>query len=269
MNPCQNCAAATPHHLCRDCETNLATLVATIPHLIGDLNVTLAREAKQTPPSNGGGPRAEVPLPIHLGALQAKQALEAAIVAVKLTPSERDTQEVIHAIALHPHAGRTYRQIADAVTAATRVIDRQPERKRVGTCTAPAFTPAGGLTICNQALYAVDGAETVLCESCGAEWDAHETFRAQSQSVLDRVSTPMEIIVYFRKAFGITLTDNHIRRWKRRDVLHAVEETPTRRKYRIGDVVDVWEWWYDKPLPGRPKKIKEDSNDGAVEPDVH
>lgn len=251
MTPCQNCAAATPHHLCRDCETNLATLVATIPHLIGDLNVTLAREAKQAPPSNGGVPRAEASLPIHLGALQAKQALETAAVAVRLTPRERDTQEVIHAVALHPDAGHIYRQIANAVTAATRVIDRQPERKRVGTCTAPAFTPAGGLTICNQALYAVDGAETVLCESCGAEWDAHETFRAQSQSVLDRVSTPMEICAYFRKAFGVTLTDNHIRRWKRRDVLQAVEETPTRRKYRIGDVVDVWEWWYDKPLPGR------------------
>ena len=176
MTPCEICAAATPHHLCRGCETNLATLVATIPHLIGDLNVTLAREAKQTPPSNGGSPSTNAPLPIHLGALQAKQALEAATTTARLTPHELGTREGTHAIALHPNAGNIYRQIADAVTAATRVIDRQPERKRVGTCTAPAFTPAGGLTICNQALYAVDGAETVLCESCGAEWDAHETF---------------------------------------------------------------------------------------------
>lgn len=257
MTPCQNCAAATPHHLCRDCETNLATLVATIPHLIGDLNVTLAREAKQTPPSNGGGPRAEAPLPIHLGALQAKQALEAAAVAVRLTPRERDTQEVIHAIALHPDAGHIYRQIANAVTAATRVIDRQPERKRVGTCTAPAFTPAGGLTICNQALYAVDGAETVLCESCGAEWDAHETFRAQSQSVLDRVSTPMEIIVYFRKAFGITLTDSAIRKWRERDALIPVDDNPTRRTYRIGDVIDVWEAKRGRTVTGQPLDVKE------------
>ena len=255
MTPCQNCAAETPHHLCRDCETNLATLIATIPHLIGDLNVTLAREAKQAPPSNGGGPRTEAPLPIHLGALQAKQALEAATIAFRVTSNEIAAQDVVHAVALHPDAGHTYRQIANAVTAATRVIDRQPERKRVGTCTAPAFTPAGGLTICNQALYAVDGAETVLCESCGAEWDAHETFRAQSQSVLDRVSTPMEICAYFHKAFGLRLTDNMIRKWKKVGALTAVEETPTRRKYRLGDVIDTWEAWHDKPLPGRTKRV--------------
>ena len=250
---------ATVGNLCTGCVTKLHTTVLQVPRLLVELDVTITKQARQ---SVAGGASNERPLVLNLAASEAAGQVRMWLRAVAhLSAGEREpvpvgarelaawTARRLSVAARRPEIGEYCEGLLRAVVVGMRCIDRAPERRVVGVCE------------CGMPLADSRSDGLITCRTCGREYEIAEWVAYRDSKVLDLVATPTEICAYFAKAFEVKLTDNEIRRWKRNGHLHPVEETPTRRKYRVGDVVDTWESWYGKGLPGR--RVEADSH-GAV-----
>lgn len=252
---------ATVGNLCTGCVTKLHATVLQVPRLLVELDVTITKQARQsvTGGSGGGGER---PLVLNLAASDAAGQVKMWLRAVAhLTVASgepvpvgmRDlaawTARRLSVAARHPEIAAYWAGLMNAIAEGMRCIDRAPERRVVGVCE------------CGMALVATRSEGVVECRTCNRVYEISEWIAYRDSKVLDLVATPTEICAYFASAFDVKLTDNEIRRWKRKGLLSAAQETPTRRKYRVGDVVATWESWYGKGLPGR--RAEADSS-GAV-----
>lgn len=250
---------ATVGNLCTGCVTKLHTTVLQVPRLLVELDVTITKQARQ---SVAGGASNERPLVLNLAASEAAGQVRmwlravAHLTVVRGEPVPVEMRELaawtarrLSVAARHPEIADYSLGLLGAVAEGGRCIDRVPSRSVIGLCE------------CGMALADSRSEGTITCRSCGNRYEISEWISYRNRKALDVVATPTEICAYFARAFDVKLTDNEIRRWKRNGHLHPVEETPTRRKYRVGDVVDTWEGWYGKGLPGR---VKKEDADGAA-----
>ena len=192
-------------YMCGACEAELARALASVPAVLGDLDVTLSR---QTSRMGHGGHGSAVPLAFDPRASEAGWVLRSALVGWVRQLQEAKPEEWpdntaqamaawlsvrLQRLVRHPAAGEAHGEITDAVRAAQRVTDRAPDRQFAGRCA------------CGAALYAKPGAGKVQCRDCDAEpvdvQDQRDTMLAsiadqlmpatQAADVLTRLAAPL------------------------------------------------------------------------------
>ena len=248
-------------YMCGACQAELQRALASVPGVLGDLDVTLSR---QTSRMGRGGHGAAVPLAFDARASEAGWVLRNTLVGwVRIMqeglipgigpvcldcehPSCRwiayshsepaNTPQSMAAwlsrglerLVRHPAASEAHGEITTAVRAAQRVTDRAPERQFAGRCA------------CGAALYAKPGAGKVQCRDCDAEpVDVGTQLDQMRDQVRDRLAHPTAAAALLAR-LEIKAPESTIRRWAAQGRILAHGTDPRGRNlYRIGDILDT------------------------------
>lgn len=241
-HPCQICAAPTHAATCPDCvaftETQLTQAVTLIVELRNEAAKTTAKtQGGYTTASDGQ------PLGINIGALTVSDRLTRAIgdLGARVGVGSTDphtVRENAYKLAWTQEddpAPELVRELAEAVNAATRLVDLAPQIRTHGKCTT-----------CGAFIKAPADREVHFCTACGTEQDLETVRENLKELVLDALGgawfTYREMPAAI-KLCGFDVSETDVRDWYRRGKL------PTGRRGRSGggyeylfdDVLDVAE----------------------------
>ena len=215
MSTCQNCTRTTQLHLCTPCATNLRELLAELPWLLHQLDITLTRQDHLN--TGGPGHTHTDPNPVNVGAMELMRTTCTALRQIALDVSEIHGSEQIPAlvnasppliatwlrgnlgaIQKHPKAGQHYKTIVDLVGDTTpgpihHAINR-PATRFAGPCpVVRAHNRDDGSPIrCNTALWAHDDDIHTTCTRCGTPIHIEDNIR---RAAMLRDLLPAEIIL--------------------------------------------------------------------------
>jgi hypothetical protein len=226
--------------MCGACRAELARALASVPEVLGDLDVTLSR---QTSRMGRGGHGSTVPLAFDERASEAAYGLRSALVGWVRVLQEAhaeewpdDTPQSMAAwlsarltrLVRHPAAPEAHEEITDAVRQAQRVTDRAPERQFAGRCA------------CGAALYARPGAGRVQCRDCDADAvDVAAQRDAMLGQITDRLVTATQAADILTR-LAAPLKAELVRQWGARGRLIAHGHDPAGHPlYRVSDVRDL------------------------------
>lgn len=187
MTECQHCTRKTQLPLCTPCTRHLATLLAELPWLLHQLNITCCRQDHL---HAAGTPTTTTTNPINVGAMELLRQTSATLHLIAADIAETHGAERIpalinssptqvagwlktnlRAIQNHPHAGRHYQAISDLVGDTQpgpihHAINR-PDTLFAGPCpTIRAHNRDGDDIRCNHMLWAHDGEQFTRCPRC-------------------------------------------------------------------------------------------------------
>lgn len=253
--------------VCRTCTGTLRGLLTDLPGLMGDLVVTLTRQARYGP--RVGARTTTNPLPFAYGASEARWVAHTTLVGWTFWVADirahrrpetwgeiagylRDHGGLDWA-AQHPDGPQLVEELTAALRNARRAIDRPADRAFIGTCGAlieidvvvdghRTLLPAS----CPEELYAPVDRDEIDCPRCGTTWNVRARQDAMLTDLRD-VLLPAVDVARAVDGLGVDITPERIRQWKRRGVLApAVDECGRARAdvhgrplYRVGDVLDV------------------------------
>jgi hypothetical protein len=235
----------TDRFLCGDCSDHYAQALGSVPGLVDDLEVTLAKQARFTdtalvPVHNTG-------LPYDQAASDSLHRLRAELVSlVRLCVDDRvrssdyrdrwpaDTPASmsrwllwrVDGVAVMDWAADAM-VLVEVVAQALLIVDRPPDLAYAGPCD------------CGRDLYVDPGHALVQCDHCGAGWDLAARRTWLLEAVRDRLATATEISRAL-SSLDVPVTPETIRSWKHRGRIttkgHDVSGSPL---YRVGDAVDL------------------------------
>lgn len=232
-------APATVGNMCTACCERLVQDVRSVPGLLDDVEVTLLKQSRQVAPG-AGGHGAEQPLVLNTAAMEAADALRAALhrlAVLAVGPSgwvSSDSccqvwavEERVHVVARAEDIGRAALALERAVRTAWAVIDRAPDRKVVGKCGT-----------CAAVLVSSRQAGMVRCRYCGREHDLEELAEVRVRALAELVLDAAGVAVALGTAVGSRVPAATVRSWTRRGQLVAVAQDPPR--YRVVDALELW-----------------------------
>lgn len=241
-HPCQICTAPTHAATCPNCITYTETQLTQAVTLLVELRTEAAKTTTKTP---GGYTTATdgQPLGINLGALVVSDRLTRAIgnLGARVGVGSTDpytVREQVYRLAWTQQDDPTpelVRELADAVDAATRLVDLAPQIRTHGqcpTCTAWVKAPAD-----RQAHF---------CTACGTELNLPAVRENLKDLVLDALGgawfTYQEMPAAI-KLCGFEVTPTDVRDWHRRGKLPAGRRGRSGGgyEYLFDDVLDVAE----------------------------
>lgn len=246
-------------YVCKRCAAELLRDLVSVPWLVDQLAVTLARLDRVN--ASAGAGAAEVPMPLHLPAVQASSTLLHTLRPWSLIVAERgrtlrpvgdDPWTYARALAVNLD---TVRQMTDAeqlvtevryaINVARRVIDQPPRTFYAGPC-------ACGVDLYCRADDTGRPADSVIrCRTCGAEYNTVDRRNWLLDLVEDRIATVSEIARALPAVYGQPVRLNTLRVWINRGRLvprawlhHGVvyaqrQDERDRPLCRIGDVLDL------------------------------
>lgn len=261
----QGCARPAQSGLCARCTTALRdTLVALArgprdahgaiePGLLDDLTDVVARLMRSGAATGVLSRSAEVPLIFHPAASEvawvARDTLtvwarELAQVNPHLSVTGSTATEVAAwlsrypaLIAAHPQAADLHDEITAMADTVRRMVDIRPGKVYLGACGAEP----GGVA-CTDDLYALDGASSARCRSCGAVWDVSVRRDELLELVRDQLA-PAADIARALSTLGRPVTVARIGMWVHRGRLIPRLAHPAdprqRPRYRVGDILDL------------------------------
>ena len=226
--------------MCGACEAELARALASVPDVLGDLDVTLSR---QTSRMGRGGHGSSAPLAFDPRASEAGYVLRSALagwvrVLQEAQPEEwpDDTAQAMAAwlsqrlsrILKHPAAPEAHGEITAAVWRAQRVTDRPADRQFAGRCA------------CGAALYVKPGASMVQCRECEAKpVKVAEQRDAMLAAIADQLM-PAHQAADILTRLAAPLPAATVRKWAERGRLIAHgHDAHGHSLYRVSDVRDL------------------------------
>lgn len=190
MTDCRNCRRETELFLCTLCGKELHALLADLPWLCAQLEVTITRQDRLNLGIVGKSSNAS-PSPINVGAMELARALgnQLSTIIRDLTETRgRDDPRLAgnaemarwifghsQAISCSPEAGQVMREIRAATEAILRAINRNL-RMYCGPCTTvTAHNRRGEVVECGHDLYADrDSDDRIQCPRCKTWVDPRE-----------------------------------------------------------------------------------------------
>lgn len=181
MTDCRNCRRDTDLFLCGLCTKELSALLADLPWLISELDVTVTRRDKLALGVVGRG--SDNPSPINIGAMELSRNLRGQLSTIVrdlmevrgLEADFRDWQTTamaqwlacsVSAIACSADAGQIMREIRTGTEAILAVINRS-DRMYCGPCQSVIGHHGGEDIICGWDLYADrDDLSDIRCPKC-------------------------------------------------------------------------------------------------------
>ena len=241
MSECgAGCGTTTDLYLCRDCGANLVADLNASAWLLGELEVTYARQHRFGALVGSLARSADTPVPYHQKASEVGSALRSELVGWFRVfrgsgcTAERDIAGWlalrVSDIRAHPSAGEMATRIGKAVSDARAVIDRPPDTWYAGPCE------------CGQDLNARSRRGTVECSACGKSYDIDER-RSELLAAMEDQLAPTSVLCRALTMLGRELSAEQVRKWASRGKLTQRPPHPgdpkRRPRYRIGDVVDL------------------------------
>lgn len=249
MADCTACSRPAPDAtICAGCTDLLAGNLRQIPWLVGQLTITLARQARMG--GRDGARSAETPVPfdtrasVDLETLHVDLPRWARAVAQHRgvlidAPDEpialsRWLLRWVGAAAQHPDAGELLDDVRAMTHAAERTIDRAPDLRFVGPCDN-----------CGQDLYVLPHAKAAQCktEGCGATYPMEERRAWLIEQTYGQLLTANEMSRAIAELVpGQRITPDRIRQWAARGKLtkylpHA-RDPHKRSRYLVEDVIN-------------------------------
>lgn len=232
----------TATSLCAEHQQSFLDILADVPDRLATMMVSVAKQSVTG--GQGGSVKNDDnrPLPINIGASDARLALRAELVNVVARvqhclgehPRQRDVPGVCAWLATlmprmtqHPECGDWYTRIRAAYDKTTKAIDTPPERVRAGRCYE-----------CNEVLYAGAGNEMVRCRPCGISYTVTNLQDEEIGRVRDYRAGAAMIVKVFAHA-GIKLKLKTLASWADRGQV-TFATTEDGRVYTVGDVYDVY-----------------------------
>jgi hypothetical protein len=127
----------------------------------------------------------------------------------------------VHWLACHDAAPDAHTEIVGAVNNIRRTIDIAPDTRYIGPC---GTVDPDSKWECTEVLYAIDGAPTLQCRTCGTVWDVgRKTLDAlmQAESIAQDATTLSRSF----RLNGIAIETQRIKRWHQRQLLAAAGES--------------------------------------------
>lgn len=221
---CPSCGCHQPEGLlCHDDTAAIETMLAAVPQLIDQLQVTISKQAKVATGGKAGKGSAHERSPINWGIVAVRDSL---LVELALWGDD------INAIRRHPQAAEIVSGIGRAIKDAYRAIDRMSERQYLGTC----MYEENGLT-CHAEIWARPGAHQVTCSQCGITHEVGERRVWLLRQAEDMLVTVREASRYVGEVGGIRVTEASIRGYLHRRKRLAYR--PGTNLIRLGDLLAV------------------------------
>jgi hypothetical protein len=241
--------------ICHDCTTQVEAALRAVPELMDDLALTFTKRSKVAADSAGQlpDPDAGKPMVYSLAASDAKEHLvrvlliwarrSRAICRTEITCQPTATAlsgwllQYTNVLRRSEHAAQLHADITGAVQRGYRVIDTNPGKRYVGRC---GFTWQG--TACTAELWARPDAPEIRCKVCGTVWNV-EGRRAGALAAVEHVVQAPEVIARALSSHGMNITAERIYNWRKRGRITPAAADPRtgRARYRLGDVIAVWE----------------------------
>lgn len=241
-HPCQICTKPTHAATCPECVTYTEAQLTQSVTLLVELRTEAAKTTSKTQGGYTTGQEGQ-PLGINLGALAVSDRLTRAIgdLGARVGVGSTDpytVREQVYKLAWTQEddpAPELVRELAEAVNAATRLVDLAPQIRTHGKCTT-----------CGVFIKAPADRQVHFCTACGTEQNLETVRENLKDLVLDALGgawfTYQEMPAAI-KLCGFDITETDVRDWYRRGKL------PTGRRGRTGggyeylfdDVLDVAE----------------------------
>lgn len=240
-------------YVCDECADLLARSLGEIPWLDEQLEVTVTRSSGIDYRTLGGAKATEAPSPVHWAASEARGHLKSLLVswvlfceaevvrssdpasglpADNLPALSRWMLWRVDGLALHDIGIEAVDEIANAVQACHRLIDRHPERQYLGSCEA-----------CESGrVYARPGSKQATCDACDAGTDADAVRAKLLKQLDDRLCTAAEIArlsTYLGLKADREQVRKRINQWHKRDLIDAHAAFSDEAAFRFGTVYDL------------------------------
>lgn len=230
-------APATMGNFCSACVATLHAKVLEVPRLLHELDVTITKQARQTP--GAGGSCNERPLVLNLAASSAAEEVRVclrtiahlgAVEGERIPVAARDlapwaARHLVHAVR-RPEIADAHADLLAALDQGWRSVDRAPERRVVGSCD------------CGGVLATARTAGEVRCPSCGVLWEVEEREQERNEKLLGLTVCTSDLVVLFRTVLGQRITAATVRKWVQRRQLRPVSVEPM--MFRATDAVHTW-----------------------------
>lgn len=230
----------TTTSLCAEHQQSFLDILADVPDRLATMMVSVAKQ------SVAGGQGGSVknddnrPLPINIGASDARLALRAELVSVIvrvrycLGEGPRAGADIPAActwlarlmprMTQHPECGDWYTRIRAAYDKTTKAIDLQPERIRAGMCPN-----------CMGTLYTVAGHEKVRCRPCNVSYFVADLQAAERDKIMDFTANAATVLRALEMA-GTKIKLKTLTSWADRgQVVFTADERG--RIFRVGDIL--------------------------------
>lgn len=217
----------------------LEEVARTIPDLMGALDA-----AKAGLKRGQGGGAATTPCsrpPVRLGVIQAASAHERtllkwgkwvarALLGIATPQTWADVSWALRGASAHP--GRPelavlIPEVLAAIRGITALVDVPDDARFYGRC----LTDLGDRGLCDQPIYAADGASWARCPACGTQWELQPLLASHLEAAADWLVTPDEGARLLTQA-GYPTRPATIRVWKHRGHLHDQGG-----RYYVGDLL--------------------------------
>jgi hypothetical protein len=227
-----------------------------VASIVADLDVTLSRQAKIGSAGKSGKGWAREKLPIHIGAVEAADVLANTLttwardvtegrnwvwVAGNRAPADQSARALlacIPEIRRHPAVVELVDEITDAIRQARHAVDRPADRVYFGACYSETPDEDGRLITCVEEIWASPAATEVTCRVCATEWEIAERRAWLLKRAEDMIVTVPEASSYLGEVGHITVTQDRIRGYIRRDKI-AYRAPVEARRFRLGDLLAV------------------------------
>lgn len=259
VHPCQICTKPTHAATCPDCIGFVEAQLTQSVMLLAELRTEAAKTTSKT---QGGYTTATdgQPLGINLGALAVSDRLTRAIgnlgarVEVGSTDPHTVREQVYKLAWAQPDdpAPELVRELADAVNAATRLVDLAPQIRTHGKCTT-----------CGVFIKVPADWQVHFCTACGTEQNLETVRENLKDLVLDALGGawfPEADMPYALALVGYTVTGKDVRNWFVRGKLPAGR----RRHNGTGPWLYLFEDVLDVAERRAIKRVKKALDSGAI-----
>jgi hypothetical protein len=232
-------------YVCEDCLSDLSRALGDVPWLAEQLDITLTRQRAAGP---AGSPSPEKPMPFHVGAFDAANALRHALVTwIKFCDEEHVKHNAhddtwpednmvsmsrwlmwrVDGLGLNDMGSEAVDEITKAVKKGHQVIDRPADRRYAGPCE------------CGRDLYVKPGAPQAKCSACEQVWDVAELGEWMRKGVMGRLVTAREGATLLSR-FDLETSQRTIDKWhERKRIVDHGHNAAGHRVYLIDDLLNV------------------------------
>jgi hypothetical protein len=129
-------------------------------------------------------------------------------------------------------------EISDAIRQARHAVDRPADRVYFGACYSETPDDDGRLITCVEEIWASPAATEVTCRVCSVEWSIAERRAWLLKRAEDMLVTVAYASTYLGEIGRITVTQDRIRGYIRREKI-AYRAPVEARRFRLGDLLAV------------------------------